>query len=301
MEKIRIIKSTFKEGLKGVWDNRSMGFSAILTIAMALFILGAVLISILTLNQSVKDFKDKLNVVNVYVDTDANDEKVKLIGDVISKMDGIESVKYISKERAKKSFSESLEDESLIEGMDEAFPASYELVLKDISQADKYIEELKGIDGVYKVSYFRDLVLKILNISRIVRIMGTIVVGVLLFISALNIYNTIRITVQSRSKEILIKKGIGASPTVISSPLVIEGIIYGIIGSLIGFLAIYYLYKYGYLRYNELVFGVLSTYLVPAELIKVNMLEIFISLGVAIGAVGSSLSSMKYLKFGRGN
>lgn len=301
MEKIRIIKSTIKEGFKGVWENRSMGFSAILTIAMALFILGGVLISILTLNQSVKDLRDKLNVVNVYIDNNASDEKIKLIGEILEEMDGIESVKYISKQDAKESFSESLEDDSLIEGMDEAFPASYELVLKDISKADEYVGKLKYIDGVNKVSYFRDLVLRILSISRIVRIMGSVIVGVLIFISALNIYNTIRITVQSRSKEILIKKGIGASPMVISSPLVIEGIVYGIIGSIIGFLTIYYLYRYGYLRYNKIVFGMVSTYLVPAELIKFNMLKIFLSLGVAIGAVGSSLSSMKYLKFNRGN
>ncbi len=296
MRRIRIMLSTIKEGFIGIWKNRSMGIASLTTISLALLILGSVLISMLTLNQAVRDIEGKVNLVNVYLEAGIQDKKAKEIQDIISKKEGIKDIKYISGRQAMENFSKTLEDKTLIEGMESAFPASFEITLKNVNDAEKYAKEFKRIDGVEKVSYYKDLIAKISNVSRIVKYAGGITVAILVIISIINIANTIRLTVYARRKEISIKRNIGASNLVISAPLIIEGIVVGIIGAVVAFLICYFLYRYGYLRYNKTVYGLISTYLVPPVMIRWDLLKIFVSLGIGIGAFGSVISSKKYLK-----
>lgn len=296
MRRIRVMISTLKEGFVGIWKNRSMGLASLTTISLALLILGSVIISMLTMNQAVKDIEGKVNLVNVYLENGIQEDKTKKIEQFIKQKDGIKDLKYVSNKQAMENFSKSLDDKTLIEGMESAFPASFEITLKNVNDAEQYVREFQKIDGVEKVSFYKDLIAKISNASRIVKYAGSIVVAILVMISIINISNTIRLTVYARRKEIAIKKNIGASNLVISAPLVVEGIFFGIIGAVVAFLACYYLYRYGYLRYNKTVYGLISTYLVPPVMIRWDLLKIFISLGIGIGAFGSVLSSKKYLK-----
>ena len=59
MRRIRVMISTLKEGFVGIWKNRSMGLASLTTISLALLILGSVIISMLTMNQAVKDIEGK--------------------------------------------------------------------------------------------------------------------------------------------------------------------------------------------------------------------------------------------------
>lgn len=296
MRRIRIIFSTLKEGFVGIWKNRSMGFASTTTISLALLILGSVIISMLTMSQAVKDIEGKVNLVNVYLENGVQDEKITHIEKIIKGQSGVKDVKFVSSKQAMENFSKSLDDKTLVEGMESAFPASFEVTLKNVNDAERYVRDFKKIPGVEKVSFYKDLIYKISNVSRIVKFAGSIIVGILVLISIINISNTIRLTVYARRKEIAIKKNIGASNLVISAPLVVEGIFFGVIGAVVAFLLCYYLYRYGYLRYNKTVYGLISTYLVAPVMIRWDLLKIFISLGIGIGAFGSVLSSKRYLK-----
>lgn len=103
-------------------------------------------------------------------------------------------------------FSKSLDDKTLIEGMESAFPASFEVTLKDVNDAERYVREFQKIDGVEKVSFYKDLIAKISNASRIVKYAGSIVVAILVMISIINISNTIRLTVYARRKKLPLRK-----------------------------------------------------------------------------------------------
>ncbi|NMB15125.1 MAG: FtsX-like permease family protein, partial [Gallicola sp.] len=103
-------------------------------------------------------------------------------------------------------------------------------------------------------------------------------------------------TVFARSKEIQIKKYIGASNPMITSPFIIEGIVFGLIGSALAFVIVYLLYNYLFENYSRAVFNLISSYLIDPAMIMTNILIILITLGVGIGALGSIFSVRKHLE-----
>jgi len=298
MKKIRIFFTTIKEGISGIWKHRGMGFASILSIVLALLILGVVIISTLSLNQAVGDIESKVDEIDVFIEETATDEDLANIKESIEKIDGVGSTTYKSKEDALNVFKKTIDDDEgyLLDGMEEAFPRSYIITMKDISKSEDFVKTAKEIPGVGEIRYYQDMIEKVVTISEYVQYGGVVAVIALIIISILIISNTIKLTVVARKKEIQIKKYIGATNSVITRPFIVEGIVFGLIGSLIAFLLIYWGYKVFYTTYSKDVFNIFATYLVEPGIIYDNILIIFITLGVSIGILGSSFSLRKYLR-----
>lgn len=298
MKKIRIFFTTLKEGISGIWKHRGMGFASIISILLALLILGVIIISTLSLNQAVGDIESKVDEIDVFIENDVSDEDLATIIDSIKKIDGVGNTAYKSKEDALNIFKKTIDDDEgyLLDGMEEAFPRSYVITMEDINKSEDFVKTAKDIPGVGEIRYYQDMIEKVVTISDYVQYGGMIAVIALIVISILIISNTIKLTVVARKREIQIKKYIGATNSVITGPFIIEGIVFGLIGSLIAFGLIYWGYKGFYTRYSKDIFNILATYLVEPEVIYDNILVIFVTLGVSIGILGSSFSLRKYLK-----
>ncbi len=275
MKKIRIFFTTIKEGISGIWKHRGMGFASILSIVLALLILGVVIISTLSLKQAVGDIESKVDEIDVFIEETATDEDLANIKESIEKIDGVGSTTYKSKEDALNVFKKTIDD---------------------ISKSEDFVKTAKEIPGVGEIRYYQDMIEKVVTISEYVQYGGVVAVIALIIISILIISNTIKLTVVARKKEIQIKKYIGATNSVITRPFIVEGIVFGLIGSLIAFLLIYWGYKVFYTTYSKDVFNIFATYLVEPGIIYDNILIIFITLGVSIGILGSSFSLRKYLR-----
>ena len=121
--------------------------------------------------------------------------------------------------------------------------------------------------------------------------------GVLLLIgvASMIIANTIKITVFNRRKEISIMKYVGATNWFIRGPFLAEGIIIGMIAAAIssGLISLLYYYLSNALSLQFLV--LFSTGLVPIGFMSANLIIIFTSLGISIGAGGSIISMRKFL------
>ncbi|HBT49671.1 MAG TPA: ABC transporter permease, partial [Caldanaerobacter subterraneus] len=158
--------------------------------------------------------------------------------------------------------------------------------IKDIA------DEIKGINGVDKVSYGQDVVEKLLGIIRIIRIVGLAIISILFVISIVIISNTIKLGVFARRREINIMKYIGATDWFIRWPFLIEGIVLGLLGALlsVGVLALMYGYTLDYVNSRLIVFNLLPL----SDVIK-DMALYFALLGSLIGAIGSGLSIKRFL------
>ncbi len=107
--------------------------------------------------------------------------------------------------------------------------------------------------------------------------------------------NTIKLTVLAREREISIMKYIGATNWFIRGPFLVEGILIGILSSLISAGIVSFLY----FKITELIgheiFVMLSTTMVPGDFLTVRLIWIFLALGVSIGACGSIVSMRRFL------
>ena len=117
----------------------------------------------------------------------------------------------------------------------------------------------------------------------------------LVVVSIVVVSNTIKLTVVARSREISIMKYIGATNWFIRGPFLVEGIVIGIISSLVSAAITYFAYKEFIELAGRQVLTMLGTPPVPASYMATNLIIIFIAMGVGIGACGSIISMRRYL------
>ncbi len=297
MNKFRIMQNTFRQSFKSMWRNRGMGLASISSISAVLVILGFVLILIMSINSLVIDVQNRFDEIEIFLAKDINDESKDKIETYAEGQDGVISVEYISQEDAIETMKEQWGEEAyLLEGIGEdTLPDSYIIKLEDIQDTEKIVEAINAIDGVEKVKYHKEIIEKLTTLASYIRLGGVIVIGILIAISVFIISNTIKLTVLSRKREINIMKFVGATNSYIKTPFVLEGILFGIVASLISIVIVYFGYEYLFESINEKLYVLFSVILVPPEAILKDVAIMFISIGSGIGAIGSMVSMRKHL------
>lgn len=295
--KFRVIKNMIKQGFQGMWRNRSMGLASITSISSVLMILGVVLIIVLSINNLVMDTKDKFDEIQIYIKDDVSDEKLTEIEELITNNEGVLSVMYESKEEALENWKEDWDENAyLLDGIEtNPLPNSYIIRLKNLEYADSVVDSIKGMEGIEKIQYNKEITENLILVSNYIRLGGIIITGVLIFVSIFIISNTIKITVASRKREINIMKYVGATNDYIRGPFIIEGVLFGLIAALISIVIVYYGYGYFFDSIKETLFSMFTVVLAPPEDLFSDIAIIFISIGVGIGALGSLLSLKRYL------
>lgn len=289
-----------KEGIKGIWVHRAMGLASVISTFATLFVIGLVIIITVTVNSIAADIEGKVDEVEVFVKVGTEKIKEYEIETKIKEFSGELSYTYKSSKEAlelmKKTWGENAD---LLEGItsDKLLPSSFVVQLKDISQADEFVEYIKDNENIDEINYYKDLVDKAYKISKYVQLFGITLVGVLVIVSLFIISNTIKLTVLSRKEEIRVMRYVGANNSYIRIPFVIEGMFFGLLGSALAFLAVYLGYRSGYNYYNNNIMDSFSVInLIKPQLFKWSLLQIFAAMGIGIGLVGGAFSIRKYLK-----
>lgn len=297
MNSIRIFISSIKEGLIGVWRNKSMGLASVISICSMLLILGGITFGVFSANNVVEDMKTKVDQIDVILIPEVSSTRVKEIEDKLKNVNNVKELKYVTKQEAlEKMKVQWKENAFLLEGMENALPESFELKVSNIETSNDVASTVSSIDGVEKVVYYKDVVDKITKVSDIVKYVGIGLVGVLLLVSFFIMTITIKLTVIARRKEISIKKYIGATNASITGPFVVEGMILGLLGSGIAFAIIFFAYKYVYQSFSFGVGNFIANYLLPIDVFALYMAIAYFGIGIGIGVLASIFSSRKYMK-----
>ncbi|MDY3051754.1 MAG: permease-like cell division protein FtsX [Ndongobacter sp.] len=300
MRSFRKLMTVLKQGLKGVWKHKSMGLASIISIVAMLVVVGIILIASLTANNLAKDFEKKVDEVEVFLSTTITDKERRELEELIRSDANVRSVEFRSSAQAMEMMKESWgKDAYILEGIDKEGPVlepSFVVKVNEIAKAQEFVNRIKAEKGVQDVTYYQDLIDQVSRISRYIRLIGAIMVAGLVLVSLFIILNTVKLTVASRAREISVMKYVGATNHMIRGPFIIEGAIFGLIGSMIAFLLVYYGYQFVYVRFGQRIFELLSAYLLKPELIGRDLMIIFLSIGTGIGLIGSTLTVSRFVK-----
>ena len=294
------ISYIFRQAFKSMWRNRMMGFASIGSVTAVLVILGFILVIVLNVNNMAMVAKETFDQIAVYVLEGVEEEQIVELGKSFRKIDGVMGVAYQTKDYALEKVREDWGDDAyLLQDLrNNPFPNTYVVQLSDVSKADEVIAKLETFEGVEKVRYYQDAVNSLIKISDFVKRLGIAVILILLLISIFIISNTIKITVLNRQREIELMQYIGATNGYVRGPFIIEGIMLGLMGSIVAILIIMlgYNYSINYLagRYIALISG-MSGYLVGIEMVINDLIIIFMTIGIGIGILGSLVSLKKFL------
>ncbi len=295
--KVRTAVYLLKQGLRGLWRNRIMGIVSIFSIACVLIILGIVFILILNINNLAESTKSQFDSVQVYLKDDLKPDRIEEIGEQIEKIEGIQDVYFISKEEALERMKKDWgENGYLLEELESnPLPNSYVVKLQNIEHTEQVIRQIKNIQGLEEVKYYKDVMDKLLKITKFIRLTGTIIIAILIIISMVVVINTIKLTVIARRREINIMKYVGATNWFIRWPFVVEGVFLGLFGAAIALGVLGLGYQKVFDLITQKIYILLTPYMMPATLLMDDLLVIFVVLGAGIGALGSIFSMKKFL------
>ena len=227
---------------------RSSNITVVISIALVLFLLG--LMGLILINaQKYSDYIKEQLVVNAYFDEnyDAKDSVkiAKLEEETFKKVQTLAPVKkatYISRSmaatEAKKSM--GIDSDALFE--ENIFPSSIEIALKpeyvDPAKIDEAIKVIKSVPGIIDVKNDSTLMVDVYNnLSRILKwIFGFSLLFLVLAVVLIN--NSIRLKIFSKRFIIKTMQLVGAKRRFILKPFIIEAVVLGAIGSVIGLLAL---------------------------------------------------------------
>lgn len=291
------LKYLFKEGIVGLWRNRTMAIASIGTIVLCLLILGMSYGIGTNIDYLIEQIETKFGIT-AYIEESLTDVEILSLKSQVEKMADVASVTYISKEEALKNFSEDNEDESLFAMFkdDNPLPASLEITTVDINDQAALIESLNSLEGIDETVYFQNETKTFINIRNTVNYVCYAILICLVVVGLLLMSNTIKLTVYIRKREINIMKYVGATDNFIQVPFLIEGILVGFIGALVSILTV--TFTYDWIREKAAnVSGVLGELsLLPTSSIMSSLIPMYLALGIGIGLVGSMFAIHKHLK-----
>jgi cell division transport system permease protein len=233
------MKYVLSEVLVGLWRNVTMTIAMIITMAVSLFMLGGSGL----LYQKVGDMKDLYyeNVeVSIFLKTDVNEQQrtdleTKLKADPL-----IKEVTYVDKTEAYKRFQQMYADApDLVNAVKpDQLPESFRLTLNNPEQYKNIYDEYKtseGIDTIVDQSKLLDKVFGVLTGFQ----NGALAIAIVMAIAALLLVaNTIQVAAYSKRREVAVMKLVGASNWFIQAPFVLEAVVAGLIGALLGLVAL---------------------------------------------------------------
>ena len=228
-----------------------------------------------------------------------NDDEAKALCDKISELPNVASVTYVTSDEGLESVKESMLEgqESYFTFLDEEYgnpmSGAAKVTMKDMSQFDQTIEQIKKMDGIDAVQSQNDLADKITAIKRGIGIAGFWIIAILMVISLVIVSNTIRVTMYNRKLEISIMKAVGATDSFVRIPFIVEGVLIGVISALIAEGLLYFCYRVA----TETIISTLGTNdIVRYGDVAIMLLLIFIGIGVFAGILGSVIMISKYLR-----
>ncbi len=283
------------EGFRNIFTHGFMSFASVTIIIACLIVMGSFTLLDININQIIDDIGDQ-NQILAYVDEDmtAQEASAKLQTKLES-LDNVASVEFVSRSEARDSFMEKY-DESLMEGIDDqVFRHRFSIQLVDLSLMDDTKAEIEDIDGIVKVNAPTEFADKFISVRNVISVVSLALIVILGFVSLFIMSNTIKLATYGRREEIAIMKMVGASNSFIRCPFIVEGLVLGLVGGGLAFLAQWGLYAALEAKIAQSL-GISFVEIVPFTQVWPFVLVTFLAVGILVGAVGGVIAIRNYLK-----
>ena len=293
--KLRTGEYFTQEVFQSLKRNNWMSFASISTVAVSLFVLGVFLLLVMNMNRLAATLESQVQI-SVYLQDDLKKADREGLQKDITNMQGIETVKYVSRDEAKSRLSERLGDQKyLLDALGDKnpLPDSFELTVVHPDMVETAAKAIEHMNGVESAKYGQDVVEHLFDITRLMRIFGVALMVLLAGATIFIISNTIRLTVFARRREIAIMKYVGATDWFIRWPFLMEGVVLGFAGGIIAAVAL----RSFYAAMAAKIYNTLAFFPLMPQYPFMNYVTVAIILsGMVIGAIGSTISLKRFLK-----
>lgn len=254
-------------------------------------------------NAVLDNLENKIDI-SVYFKLQTSEEEILKVKTQLEQLAEVENIDYTSQNEALVSFKEKHKDNPvLLQSLDELennpLEASLNIKAKQTSQyasINQFLESVHYKDIIDKVNYLQNkgVIEKLGKIIIDVKTVGLVISLALAIIVFLVTFNAIRLAIYSSREEINIMRLVGASNWFIRGPFIVEGLLYGVIATVITTILLYPTFYFTSPKISGfLPVGDIFSYF------KANILALFfllLAIGVVLGAFSSFIAVRKYLK-----
>ena len=288
------VKYVLNEVLVGLWRNVTMTIAMIITMAVSLTLLGASVLMYMQVDRMETFYYGKIEV-SVFLKNDVAEEQRAAIDQAIDSSPLVKSKLYENKEQAFERFKQLWQDSpDFVDSISaSSLPESYRIQLTDPKKYKEFAAPIKDMPGVRQVVHQSTLLDKVFNIFNTIQVMSLVVAAVMAFAALLLVGNTIQVAAYSKRREVAVMKLVGASNWFIQAPFVLEAVVAGLIGALLGFGALFL----GKIVLFDNKLQALTTILTPIPNSNVAlMLPLLAGVGALVSAITAWVTLRFYLK-----
>ena len=224
------------EGLKNVWRHKMTTFTAVFSLFLALYFVG-LLATAGENTRSILQYLRSKYKIEVFFKQNVDLKMAKKVSDSILEIKGVRSSTVINKDDAVRIFKDQFGEDILSILGYNPLPISAVVNLKrnseELLNVTPIVNGIKRMKGVEEVRYQGHLIKKIeRTYSRFMKVFPWVAM-VFITVAILVIYNTVKLSIYSRKELINSLKLIGATKLFIQMPFIFEGLIDGILATII--------------------------------------------------------------------
>jgi cell division transport system permease protein len=285
-----------RETGRSIWRNKGSSFLSAIATGLALFLLGTSYLLNANIGYMFQSVEQQLEI-QVYLDKEISQAHTSLVMEYIREIPEVIQLQYVSKEDALEELYEVFKDKpSILQGLnyENPLPASIRIRVDEVSVISEIVPDLRKLEGVDEVTYQEEVSKRLEMLSRVVHIASLASVAVVGFVALVLISNSIRLTIHARRHEISIMKLVGATDMFITGPFLLEGIVLGIVGSVMGAAMTIGLYMW---LFQSVRMALPFVYLLNIDYtLARDMLVIMLITGTGVGITGSVFSMRRHLR-----
>ena len=298
MKPFRMLGRNIRDAVKSVIRNFSLSLASISCITITLIIVAISIIASFNVQNFTMAIEKDMTIV-VFLDNDAEEEDIERVKEEMDQLENVEKYTFQTKQEVKAKMQEESDVFNTVlsnwEDGESPLKDTFQVKVKEIEQIKDTAEKIEMIDKVSVVRYGEGMVDKMVTaFSSIEKITYGIAIALIL-VTIFLIINTIKLTISARRKEIGIMRLVGASNITIKMPFIIEGMILGLLGSIVPVTIATYGYLMFYKHFNGYLYSKLIQLIEPEPFMYKVSLAI-IGIGILVGMMGSASAVRKYLK-----
>lgn len=290
-----------KEGFIGVIRHSAMSISAATAVTITLLLVSLFLLLTLNIQQITKNVEESVQI-HVKILDSANAEVINATKAGITKLPGVRKVTYSDKnaelDRFIAAFGADGKIFEMYRGETNPLRNAYLVDVQKSTALDVLAAKIEKLKGIESVNYGGENTLRLVSLMDSLSKGGLLLVTILSLLAIFLISNTIKITIYARSVEIYIMRTLGATNHFIRFPFLIEGILIGLMGSIIPILITIFGYQYLYTQLHGVLVSNLFI-LRPVFPMVYQVSGILAGLAVLVGLTGSFISVTRHLRWKR--
>ncbi len=288
-------KKMLKDSWRHIRRSPYYALAAVLVMSLTLFVTGLFVVVVFSSSRLLAYFESRPQV-SAFLADDVSKAEADEITFRLMATGKVKEVTYISKEEALGIYREIIKDDPLLLEMVTAdiLPASLEISAYQISDLGELASVLAEEPGVKEVGFQQEVIESLEKIITTTRQVGSVVVVFFVLVSVLVTLVVVGMKASGRRREIKIMRLLGATTWFVRLPFLLEGVLYGLVGSVIGWLGVLALVLAARPDLEGLVIG---APLIPVSPINGGILYGGLLLfGILLGGTGSMIAVKRYLR-----